>query len=157
MDRFFGGDVSIRSLLRSNNTKYDLYIQSYQHYSIIPGIKDQSTFHLIRYTYVPGTCMYVMNTSHTWRPALGFSTDDVRSLVSRIFCRTARGSTYIRRCYTRAMACHTFWICFRSSTTYTLGTILRVGVVVHVAPDTTQWGVCGYTQWQPILTGAKHR
>ena len=54
-----------------------------------------------------------MNTSHTWRPALGFSIYDVRTLsVPRIFCRTARESTYIRRYYTHAMACHTVWIFF---------------------------------------------
>ena len=48
--------------------------------------------------------------------------------------------------------CHTVWICFRSSTTYTLGTILRVCIVSHVAPDATEWGIYGYTHWQPILT-----
>ena len=34
-------------------------------YSMIPGTKGQSTSHIIRYTYVPGTCMYVMYTFHT--------------------------------------------------------------------------------------------
>ena len=28
-----------------------------QQYSMIPGTKGQSTFHLIRHRYVPGTCM----------------------------------------------------------------------------------------------------
>ena len=51
-----------------------------------------------------------MNTSRARRPALGFSIYYVRSLVSRIFCKTARESTYIRRHYTRAMACHTVWM-----------------------------------------------
>ena len=49
-------------------TSYELYI-----YSIIPGTKGKSTFQLIRHTYVPCTCIYAMNTSHTWRPVLGFS------------------------------------------------------------------------------------
>ena len=38
---------------------------SYQQYSIIPGTKGQSTVHLIRHTYVSGTCTYAMSTSHT--------------------------------------------------------------------------------------------
>ena len=37
----------------------------YQKHSIILGTKGKSTFHLIRHTYVPGTCMYAMNTSYT--------------------------------------------------------------------------------------------
>ena len=69
-------------------TMCDLYILCYQQYSMIPGTKGQSTFHLIRYTYVSGTCMYVMNTSHTWRPAPDFSIHALQ--VVRIFCRTVR-------------------------------------------------------------------
>ena len=62
---------------------------SYQHYSIIPGTKGKSTFQLIRHTYVPGTCMYAMSTSHTWRPVLGFSIHALE--VFWIFCcRTPR-------------------------------------------------------------------
>ena len=68
-----------------------------------PGTKGQSTFRPIRYTYGPGTCMYVMNTSQTWRRALGFSIYDVLPLVCRIFCRTAGDSTCTRRYNTRAI------------------------------------------------------
>ena len=46
-------------------TTFISYQVYYQQYSMIPGTKGQSTFHLIRYTYVSGTCMYAMNTSHT--------------------------------------------------------------------------------------------
>ena len=106
---------------------------------IIPGTKGHSTSHLIRYTYVRGTCVYVMNTSHTWGPALGFSIYDVRSPLSRIFCRTARERTYIRRYYTRAIP----YDCSFLGNVHTLGTIFRVCVVAHVAPYTTQWGICG--------------
>ena len=49
-------------------TRYELYIL----YSIIPGTKGISTFQLIRHTYVPGTCIYAMNTSFTCRPVPGF-------------------------------------------------------------------------------------
>ena len=62
---------------------------SYQQYCIIPGTKGKWTFHLIRHTYVSGTCMYAMNTSHTWRPVLGFSIYALE--VFWIFCcRTPR-------------------------------------------------------------------
>ena len=138
-------------------TRYDLYILCYQQYSMIPGTNGQSTFHLKRYTYVPGTCMYVMNTSHTWRPALGFSICDVRSLVSKIFCRTARERTNIRRAYTRPMACHTAWICFPfldnvHSRYYT--TRMRCGSCC--AWYNPVWYIRGHSL-TPILTGAKHR
>ena len=111
------GSCTLRLLLLSmwlpvSYNRYDLNILCYQQYSMIPGTKGQSTFHPIRYRCVPGTCMYVMNTSHTERPALGFSIYDVRSLVFRIFCRTARESTYICRYYTRAIACYSLWIPF---------------------------------------------
>ena len=56
--------------------------------SMIPGTKGQSTCHRIRYTYVRDTCMDVINTSHTWCPALDSSIHALH--VVKIFCRTAR-------------------------------------------------------------------
>ena len=83
---------------------------------MIPGSKGQSTFHLIRYTYVSSACMYVMNTSHTWHSAPDFLIYALQ--VVRIFCRTDRAHIYAAtiRVPWRAIL---YEYVFRSSTTYT--------------------------------------
>ena len=138
------------------STRYDLYILCYQQYRMIPCTKGQSTFHLIR--YVRTRYMHRMWLIHPYvtpRPRHF----DIRSLSSEY------SVGLLDRAHIYAATIRVPWraipyeYVFRSSTTYTLGTILLVCVcvVAHVVPHTTQWGIYGCTHWQPILTGAKHR
>ena len=101
-------------------TRYDLCILCDQQHSIIPGTRGQSTFHLIRSTYVTGTCMWWIHLIRdalpsTFRYTLSKSSEPSVGLLDRahLYAVTIRVSW-------RAIP---YDYVFRFSTTYTLSVL----------------------------------